>query len=181
MTLVLAWLRSRRFPGAAAISGVVAVVGASASDVTLELPLLSRELPLPLVLVLVPAVVMTTPLYGRFGDVEPSMVRAPLDRLLAALASTGLALAACLPGGLAAGSRFPWAPLLALMAAAVLAVVVLGELAWLPATVLGLGVVYVDFVYGEPVRRVLDAVGLPVLSAVLTVSVLVYARLGPRR
>lgn len=108
------------------------------------------------------------------------MPRARLDRALASGLACSLAVLACLPVSAAAGYRFPWTPLLALMTVGVLAVVVLGPLAWLPPTVLGFVTVYVDFTYSEPIRSGLDGLGIPLLSAVLLASVLGYAHVGPR-
>lgn len=180
MTLALAWLRSRRLIGVAAACAVVALAGMSAADATLRLPGLSRSLPLSVVIVVVSALVVTTPLCNRFGGLEASMPRARLDRAMAGALACGLAILACLPVSAAAAGRFPWSPLLAIMTIAVLAVIALGPLGWMPPTVLSLVTLYVDFNYAEPIRSALNAVGLLALSAALVASVLAYAALGPR-
>jgi len=178
--LAPAWLRSRRLPAVAAVCAVVALGGALAADATLRLPVLRRSLPLPVLLVLVSALVVTTPLCNRFGGLEAAMPRARLDRALAGGLACGLAVLACLPVSARAGARFSWSTLLGLMIVGVLAVLALGPLGWLPPTVLGLTTIYVDFAYAAPVRSALDAVGLPALSAALVASLLAFAALGPR-
>lgn len=181
MTLGWAWLRSRRLPAVAVVCIAIAVAGASAADASLQLPGLRRSLPLPVVLVVISGLVVTTPLYNRFGGLEASMPRVRLDRALASGVACSLAVLACLPASAAAGPRFPWSPLLALMTVGVLAVVVLGPLAWLPPTVLGFVTVYVDFNYAEPIRTALDGLGIPSLSAALVASALAFARVGPKK
>lgn len=180
MTVVWGWLRSRRLPAIALACAAVAVAGALAADTTLRLPGLRRSLPLPFLIVLISGLVVTTPLYDRFGGLEASMPRARLDRALASGLACSLAVLACLPVSASAGYRFPWTPLLALMTVGVLAVVVLGPLAWLPSTVLGFVNVYVDFTYSDPIRSALDGVGVPLLSAALVASAFAYAHFGPR-
>lgn len=180
MTLALAWLRSRRLIAVAVACAVVALAGMSAADATLRLPGLRRSLPLSVIVVVVSALVVTTPLCNRFGGLEASMPRARLDRAMAGVLACGLAVLACLPVGVAAAGRFPWSPLLALMTIGVLAVIALGPLGWMPPTVLSLVTLYVDFNYAEPIRSALDAIGLFALSAALVASVLAYAAVGPR-
>jgi hypothetical protein len=181
MMLALAWLRSRHLPALAAVCAVVAIAGAFAADATLRLPVVRRALPLPVLMVLIPALVATTPLCSRFDALEASLPRGVSDRAMAGGAACALALLACLPVGLAAGPIFPWSALLALMAVGVAAVIVLGPLAWMPTIVLGLGTVYVDFVYAEPIRSALDSVGIAALAATLGASLLAYVIVGPQR
>ncbi len=178
--LAYAWYRSRGFPIVAAACLVSALAGAFAADVTLRLPLLPRSLPLPVIVVLVVTLVMTTPLCNRFGSLETSLARAPLDRAMAGVVACGLAMVACLPASISAGAKFPWSLLLALMTVAVLAVIMLGPLAWLPTTVLGLTTIYVDLVYRDPIRSTLDALGLPTLTIALGVSLAGFIARGPR-
>lgn len=180
MTLALAWLRSRRLTTVAAACAALALAGMSAADATLQLPGLRRSLPLSVVIVVVSALVVTTPLYNRFGGMETSMPRARVDRAMAGALACGLAVLACLPVSAAAAGRFPWSPLLAIMTIAVLAVTALGPLGWMPPTALSLVTLYVDFNNAEPIRSALDAIGLPALSTALVASVLTYAAIGPR-
>lgn len=174
------WLRSRRFPGIAALCLLVGLVSPLAADVTLVLPFINRRLPIPLLLVLLPSVVLTAPLCDRFGGLERNLPRANLDRGLAAGLAIVLVLATSLPGAVAASGLFPWTPLLALMTLALLAVVLLGTLAWLPAVTLGVVYVYVDFVYAQPLRIGLDDVGVPLLSLALLLAAATYIAWGPR-
>ncbi len=178
--LAFGWFRSRNFTIVTLACGVVVLAGALAADATLRLPFLRRSLPLPVLVVLLPALVVTTPLYSRFGNLETSLTRARLDRALAAVVACSLAIVAGLPASAAAGARFPWSLLLALMAVAVLAVMIVGPLAWLPTLVLGLITVYVDFVYREPIRSTLDAVGIPTLAVAVAASVVGFVVHGPR-
>lgn len=180
-TCAIAWIRSRHLHIAAAACLLVAVIGAAAGDATLELPLLRRSLPLPVIVILIPSLVMTGPLCDRLGGLEATLPRAATDRAAAGSAACGLAAAACLPPGLAMGTQFPWSPLLTLMAVAVLAVVLLGELAWLPTTALALTTIYIDFVYQEPIKTELDAIGLVPIVAALAACMLAFVAYGPRR
>jgi len=66
------------------------------------------------------------------------------------------------------------------MALAVIGVVALGALAWLPSVVIGVAVVYADFIYQAPVRSALDAAGSPALCLLVLLASVVYAVRGPR-
>lgn len=178
-SLAYAWLRSRSFTTVIVACVVVAVAGALAADATLRLPFLRRSLPLPALVAFLPALVVTTPLYNRFGSLEATLPRATVDRALAGTVACGLAIAACLPASVAAGARFPWTVLLALLSVALLAVIVLGPLAWLPTLVLGFIAMYVDFVYREPIRSALDTVGTPTLAFAVVACIGGFVVYGP--
>lgn len=60
--VAVAWLRSRRFAALTAVCLAIAVAGAFAPDSSLLLPFVTQRFPMPLLLVLLPAVVLTTPL-----------------------------------------------------------------------------------------------------------------------
>lgn len=177
--VVAGWLRSRGFGTALAVVAATALVGGLAGDATLRLPFVERSLPLPVVVLLVAVVVVVTPVQDRFGGLEASLARRRADRLLAGALACGLAVLGCLPAAVAAGALFPWSVFIALLALAVAAVVVVGDLAWLPTVVVGLGVTYVDLVYGQPVRSALDALGLPALAALLLAALLLFVLHGP--
>ena len=107
MTLALAWLRSRRLTMIAAACAVLALAGMSAADATLQLPGLRRSLPRSVVIVVVSALVVTTPLSNRFGGLETSLPRTRVDHALAGAFTCGLAVLACLPVSAAAAGRYP--------------------------------------------------------------------------
>jgi hypothetical protein len=178
--VAVAWLRSRRFPALAAVCLAVAVAGSFAADSSLLLPFVNRRFPMPLLLVLLPAVVLTTPLCDRFGGLERHMGRTVAERGLAVALAVLLVAAASLPAALAAGALFPTTPLLALMALAVTGVVALGALAWLPSVVVGMAVMYADFIYQAPVRSALDTLGSALLGLTVLLAGVVYAVRGPR-
>lgn len=179
MALALGWLRSRAFVTAALVVVVAATLGGVAADTTLRLPFIQRSLPVPVLVLLVAAIVVVTPLQDRFGGLEASMARGRADRGLAGGLACSLAVMACVPAALSAAGVFPWNVFIALLAFSIVAVVVAGALAWLPTVAVGLAVTYVDLVYGAPVRSTLDAVGLPVLFVVLVSALLLYVARGP--
>lgn len=178
--LVWAWLRSRTFIGVSALCALVAVVSALAADATLLLPLINRTLRLPLLLLLLPSVVLTSPLQDRFGGMERRLRHSQRDRGLAVVLGCALVMATCTPAAAAAGERFPWRALAVLMVAAVAAVVLLGPLAWLVSTTLGMTYVYADVGNGERIRTTLDTAPAPLLAAALVAAATAYIVRGPR-
>lgn len=176
---VLSWLRSRGLIVVIAACLVVALLGALTADVTLRLPYIRRSLPMPLVVVLVAALVIATPLQRRFGELEGSFARAAVDRAVAGLLTCALALIACAPASQSAAGAFPWALLLALMIVSVLAVVWLGSLAWFAPVLLGLASIYVDLTQNAVISTALEALGLPVLAAALVIALAVFVVRGP--
>lgn len=179
--VVLGWLRSRHFMIVLAFCLLVAVAGAFAADDTLRVPLLQRRLPVSFVIVLMATLVVTVPLCIRFGALERSLPRELSDRAFAAGLACGIAILSCVPAGLAARGLFPWTPLLALLTIGVLAVVLLGPLAWAPTATLAMTLVYIDFVYAQPIKMFLDSVGILSLAALLLLSASAFTVLGPRR
>lgn len=177
--LLLGWLRSRGFGVAFGVAAATALAGGLAAHATLRLPFVQRSLPMPVVVLLVALVVVVTPVQDRFGGLEGSLVRGRADRLLAASLACGLAVLGCVPAAVAAAGLFPWSVFIALLVLAVVAVILLGPLAWLPTVVAGLAVTYIDLGYGQPVRSALNAVGLPVLSALLLAALGLYVLRGP--
>ncbi|KQX65680.1 hypothetical protein ASD06_08605 [Angustibacter sp. Root456] len=177
--MALGWLRSRGFVGALVVAAATAIAGGVAADTTLQLPLVQRSLPLPVVVLLVAVIVVVTPIQDRFGGLEASLERRRTDRLLAGALACSLAVVACGPAAMSARERLPWSVFVGLLVVAVMAVVVVGAFAWLPTVVVGLAVTYVDLVYGQPVRSALDTVGLPVLSALLMAALGLYVLRGP--
>lgn len=178
--IAVAWLRSRRFPALGAVCLAIAAAGALAADSSLLLPFVNRRLPMPLLLVLLPAVVLTTPLCDRFGGLERHMARTVAERGLAVALAVSLVAAASLPAAVASDFQFPRSPLLALMALALVGVATLGALAWLPSVVIGMAVMYVDFIYEAPIRSALDTLGSPLLCLSVLLAGVVYAVRGPR-
>ncbi|MGN6612273.1 MAG: hypothetical protein ACTHLJ_10905 [Angustibacter sp.] len=174
-----AWLRSRGFGVALAVVAVTALVGALAADTTLQLPFVQRSIPLPVLVLLVAVIVVVTPIQDRFGGLEASLARQRTDRLLAAALACSLAVLACAPAAASAAGLFPWSVFLALLGFSVVAVVVAGALAWLPTVVVGLAVTYVDLVHDQAVRSTLDALGVPVLVALLLGALGLYVLRGP--
>lgn len=178
---VSGWLRSHGFGWAAVACLVLTVLGALAGDATLQLPGVPRSVPLPVVVIVVAALIVTTPLQSRFGELDATLPRAEQDRAMTSLLTCGLAVIACLPISRASSGRFSWAVMLVMVTVAVVAVVLVGPLAGLPTAVVGLAATYADAAYGDPVRRLLDEVGPVALSGLLAVSLLVYVGRGPAR
>lgn len=174
-----AWLRSRGFPTAVVAGLLVAVAGALAGDVTLRLPYLQRSLPVPLVLITLTALVIATPLQSRFGDVERSFTRGTAERGVAGCLACFIAVAACVPASLRTAGAFPWRLLLALAAATVLAVVLVGPFAWLASLTLGLAAMYANLTRDGIVNTTLDDVGTTALVVTVLVALLVFAARGP--
>ncbi len=177
--VAVGWLRSRGFGAALVVVVAAALAGGLAGKTTLQLPFVERSLPLPVVVLLVAVVVVVTPVQDRFGGLEASLARRRSDRVLAGALACSLAVLGCVPAAVAAGGLFPWSVFVALLAFSVLAVVLAGSLAWLPTVLVGLGVTYVDLVYGQPVRSALDALGLPALAALLLAALGLYVLRGP--
>lgn len=182
MTAVaIGWLRSRHFFVVLAFCLLIAGVGAYAGDGIVRLPFLQRRLPVPFIVVLMATLVVTVPLCSRFGALERSLPRELPDRALAVALACGVALLSCLPAGLVTGGLFPWTPLLALLCLGVLAVLLLGPLAWAPTATLAMALIYIDFIYAQPIKTFLDSVGVPVLVGLLVLSASTFTVLGPRR
>jgi hypothetical protein len=154
--------------------------------VAVGVPGLTHTVPAPVLVAFAVVVVTLTPLYASFPELQRTLPGEQRRRTVRAASSVVLGLAAALPAWLSAPSDLsgpvpPAAPLaLVLLAAGLVALVVLGDLAWAAVLVLALGALLGDGGVNRPVTRALEFVPLPVLSVALLAGLVVYATWGPR-
>lgn len=177
-----AQIRAHRWDLTAALAAALAVTGWLSRSALVPFPLVADPVPARILVGVGVSLVALLPLYGAFPALETTLVREQRLRV-ARVAATILVAAAAVSPAWSATDDPRWNGNLALleltMAAGVLAVTVVGELAWAVPFSIGILAVVLDNGGEQRVTRVLDAVPAWLTGLLLLVAGAVYARRGP--
>lgn len=171
---------------AVASAALLAVVSWGSRTAMVNLPVLAELVPARLLVSVAAVVVALTPLYSTFPELERSLVREPRTRVVRVAVAVALAFVAVLPGWLSATVVPEWpirtdvALFLLLVACGLLALVVLGDLAWIVALSLGLLSIFADLTPQRPVTTFLahTPISIPLVLLLLSAAALIWR--GPR-
>lgn len=175
--MVVTWVRVGRWHLAVPMAGLLLGVGLAQRTTYISIPVVDWLVPAPMLVALVTVTVGLLPLYSVFGALERTLPRTSLVRGVRVLGATGLVLVAAAPALWYEGAA---ALVCVLLAAGILAVVLVGEYAWLVGLTLGAAAVVMDAPPDKHVTAVLTAVPLGVWAGLLAVAVAAYWWWGPR-
>ena len=177
MSVGVAVVRAGRWHIAAPLAVLLLATRLLQQSTLVALPVVDWLVPVPVLVALVASSAGLLPLYATFDLIEPTLVRTPTVRLAQLVGSWVLVLLACWPA-----TRFEAAaPLVCLLlATGTVAVVLIGEFAWLVALTLGFASVVMDGSPTRPVTTALAWVPLPIWLATVAAAGVVYWLAGPK-
>lgn len=158
------------------VESVLVAIGTAQRSQLATIPMIERFVPAPLLLAMVGITVGLLPLYSSFHVLERTLVRATGVRACAVAGSCAVALFGSLPA-----LRIPGvAPLVyALLAVGILAVVIVGEYAWLVSLALGFTAIMADGSQDRPLTTFFNSIPSLTWIAALVIVGLTFWRLGP--
>lgn len=155
---------------------VLMAIGFVQRSQLVTIPVIDWLVPAPLVLGMVSITVGLLPLYSSFHLLERTFVRAPEVRACAVAGSCLVILAGSSP---ALGIPGDASLIYVLLAVSILAVVVVGEYAWLVSLALGFTAMIADGSRDRPLTTFLNAVPLLVWVAAAVIASAIFWRFGP--
>ena len=180
----LALLKPHRWHWVIPVLTLLAGAGVVLGSEIVAVPFAGRTVVAALLLGLVAIVVGLVPLYPVFGELELALIRERTLRVIRVLCAIAVVVPTLVLPGVVHPGTAPAADatlLLFLLAAGLVAVVVVGEFAWLPVLGLGFTALVVDTAPGSRVGVALGAIGvLPAVAAVAGAACVVAWR-GARR
>lgn len=183
--MITTWLRAHRWISTGLFALGLAVLGWVTRDTRITFPLVEGKLPARLVVALGVTTVALTPLYSSFPELEPGLLREPWLRVFRVVLAPALAVAAVAPAWVAGppdtALRTDLVWFFLLFASGLVAVVAVGELAWVAPLSLGALSLIVDQSREQHLSRLLAEVRTPVAIAVLVLAAVVFVLRGPRR
>lgn len=172
--LVWTVARVRRMPVILPFAGIVALAGLLAADDSLLLPLVPRSLPVPVLLSVVAGILVAAPLASSPVVEIGAVARRRSERAIALGLTLSLTLLSIAPAIESGQGSISWNQPLTVVAVALVSVVALDRMAWLPTTTVTIGWIYLDLnSLGTLSESLRDAGRLPLLAAALSAAVFV--------
>lgn len=177
MSVGVAVIRASRWHIAASVAVALMAVSLVQQSTLVALPVVDWLVPVPVLVALAATSVGLLPLYATFDLIEPTLLRTPTVRLVQVAGSWALVMIASWPA-----TRFDaGAPLVCLLlATGTVAVVLIGDFAWLVSLTLGFASVVLDGSPTRPVTTALTSVPLLVWLAIVAATGTVYWLAGPK-
>lgn len=177
-------LRARSWTPVLLVVLTLGVLGLVAGAATVGVPLVERDVPVRVLLGSGVVLALLVPLQNPFGELSRTFVREPRVRVLRVVAVLGLAVAGCVPPFLVAWdgwqARADAVLLALLLALGLVAVVLVGDRAWLPVVAVVTTVLIVDGGPGAVISAVLVRIPPLVPALVLAAAAALAAVVPPR-
>ncbi len=178
-------LRAHRWPITVLLTLVLGMLGWAGRNTTLNFPLVNDPVSARLILAIGVSVIVVLPLYSAFAELELTLPREPRLRLARAIAAPALASSAVIPAWIGQGGQQIFLPnlllLILLISSGLLAVTLIGELAWVIPFTLGVLAVIADGGPSQRVSRTLEATPPALIIALWAIATVTYLRRGPKR
>jgi hypothetical protein len=167
------------------LTTALGIIGWAGRNAVVNFPIVSDPVPARLVVGIAVSVIALLPLYSSFPELERTLTREPRMRLVRVTLAPALTLLAVAPAWWDANANGPWrsnAILLGLLlVAGILAVTVIGELAWTVPLSLGVLSVILDAWPAQRVTRILDGLPASVTVGAFVSAAAWYVWRGPHR
>lgn len=170
-------MRVGRWHLAVPMAGLLLVIGLAQRTRYVTIPVVDMLVPVPLVVALVTVTAGLLPLYSAFGALERTLPRTPPVRAARVTTAVGLVFVAAWP---ALRCDATAALVCVLLATGVLAVVLIGDYAWVVGLSLGGAALVMDAPPARHMTTVLTAVPLGLWGGMLVVAMVAYWWWGPR-